>query len=294
MVTYPELTVQQQAHLPVLIKPAIALTSQFEDSTHKLWRCETQEGALILKVCNHDSIQQSPFWQGMNSLFSANFPRSLRNIATTFSKIANSTSIAIPNYMAAEGDSYVLAEWLEGDVVQTEDVSNTMVVQLAEHLGKLHSHTQINWGPLHDAHLLAEQWSSRLCESIQELAENHPSMIPNDVLALNLQQAKVIKVDQFVPVMPDLRWDQFLQQNKQLTALVDLDAFVYGPKELELVLLEYLLNAEQAELFKKYYQHHSDLPDLDLVRGPYRLLLFLMNILGETDIKNWLAEDIIW
>jgi hypothetical protein len=94
--------------------------------------------------------------------------------------------------------------------------------------------------------------------------------------------------------MPDLRWDQFLQQNKQLTALVDLDAFVYGPKELELVLLEYLLNSEQAELFKEHYQRHSELPDLNFVRAPYRLLLFLMNVLGETDLSNWLGEGTVW
>jgi len=49
--------------------------------------------------------------------------------------------------------------------------------------------------------------------------------------------------------MPDLRWDQFLSNGKQITALIDLDALVMGPIELDWVILEYLLSAQQAEWF---------------------------------------------
>ena len=293
MVSYPQLIAQQQAKLPVLIKPALPIPSQFDDSTHKLWRCETEQGSLILKVCDHDNVQKSAFWQGMNSLFDADFPRSLRNIATTYNKIAEEGILTVPRFIAAEGDSHVLAEWLEGDAIVAEDVTDFMVIQLAQHLGKLHSQIQSNWGPMHQAKLDAEQWSSRLYKTIQNLADNSSATIPNNVMTLCLHQAEAIKVEQFVPIMVDLRWDQFLQKNKQLTALVDLDAFVYGPKGLELVLLEYLLNAEQAALFKQHYQHNIELVDLNPIRKTYRLLLFLMNVLGETDLDAWFSRSAV-
>lgn len=293
MVTYPELSAQQQSNLPILSKQAIPLASQFEDSTHRLWRCETEAGALILKVCNHDSIQQSAFWQGMNSLFNVDFPRSLRNIATIYSKISENTAVTVPRFIAAESNSYVLAEWLEGDAALTEDVTDVMVIQLAEHLGKLHTQVQTTWGPMQQAKLGAKQWSSRLYKTIQDLADNSSATIPNNVMTLCLQQAEAMEVEQFSPIMLDLRWDQFLQQHNRLTALVDLDAFVYGPKELELVLVEYLLNADQAALFKQHYQQYVELKDLSSTRGSYRLLLFLMNVLGETDLDYWLLRPTV-
>lgn len=69
---------------------------------------------------------------------------------------------------------------------------------------------------------------------------------------------------------------------------MDLDAIVYGPKTLEFVLLEYLLDQKQAEIFAVEYMNHQTIPDLTAVRLPYRLLLFLMNVLGEMDLNSWL------
>ena len=107
-----------------------------------------------------------------------------------------------------------------------------------------------------------------------------------------LNQVTGISVENFVPIMPDLRWDQFLQYDGKLSALVDLDAFVFGPRELELVLLEYLLDQQQAELFMLHYQQMHAMPDLSEVRTAYRLLLFLMNVLGEKNIDIWMQASI--
>ena len=92
----------------------------------------------------------------------------------------------------------------------------------------------------------------------------------------------------FVPILPDLRWDQFLTDSNKLTGLVDLDAVVYGARELELVLLEYLLSEQQAGVFKKVYEGYQPIPDLTLCREPYRWLLFFMNVLGEQSHDAWM------
>jgi aminoglycoside phosphotransferase (APT) family kinase protein len=94
--------------------------------------------------------------------------------------------------------------------------------------------------------------------------------------------------------MMDLRWDQMLHQQGQLSAIVDMDAYVIGPPELELILLEYQLSPEQAERFKAIYLDVADMPDLSAVRHTYRLLLFLMNSLGETDIQKWMSAPSYW
>ena len=114
-----------------------------------------------------------------------------------------------------------------------------------------------------------------------------PSLVSQQLLNEAIEQAKKVAPPYFSPIMPDLRWDQFLQQNNQLSALVDLDAVVFGPPEIELILLEYLLTEQQADNFKKVYQQHKMMPDLSQVRICYRLLLFLMNVLGERSQATW-------
>ena len=266
----------------------------FEDSTHQLWHCDAVDGRMVLKVCNQENIQQSSFWRGMNTLFKANFPDNLQHIATICQQITATSPLTIPDTIAAQANSFVLASWLEGDTVDADNITDTMVSQLAEHLGQLHQQTQTTWGSFHQPSLSFEQWPIRLQETIKTLAEDHSQPIPADILNTALQQAKAIEVDEFVPIMPDLRWDQFLQQNDRLSALVDLDAFVFGPKGIDLVLLEYLLSEQQAEIFNRHYQQYAHIHDLTPFRISYRILLFLMNVLGENDLNNWLARDVYW
>lgn len=288
MVTYPGLTEEQQSLLPKLKRAAISLPVLFEDSTHQLWQCETHSGPMIFKVCQHKQIEESVFWQGMNHLFNADFPTSLQHIEAIYQQIATTGELTIPNYIASKSSHFVLASWLEGTMLEASQVNDAMVNQLANHLGKLHNQTQTTWGPFHQATLPAKAWPNRLCETIQLLAKNKvPSLVSQQLLNEGIEQAKKVKPPYFSPIMPDLRWDQFLQQNNQLSALVDLDAVVFGPPEIELILLEYLLTEQQADNFKKVYQQHKMMPDLSQVRTCYRLLLFLMNVLGERSQATW-------
>ena len=288
MVKYPLLTEQQQQDLPVLIKSAEPIASQFDDSTHQLWYCDTVDGSMVLKICNQHTIQQSTFWQGMNSLFNADFSSSLGKIEMIYHYMDANSPLAIPAFVAAEAETFVLAKWLEGDTVNSASLTDGMVIQLAEHLSELHQHSQATWGAFHHAELKAEQWPIRLQNTLQSLAESQLEKIPDAMLAMALEQAKSVQPENFVPIMPDLRWDQFLKRNDHLSALVDLDAMVWGPVELDFVLLEYLLSEQQCQLFTQRYEKHHKIPSLTRVRKPYRLLLFMMHVLGEQDIDVWM------
>jgi Ser/Thr protein kinase RdoA (MazF antagonist) len=290
LVSYPTLSEQEQETLPKLKQAASPLPVLFEDSTHQLWRCHTIEGERILKVCNKQHIKKSLFWQGMNKLFNVGFPGNLPQIASTYQQIATISSLAVPKYITAQANRFVFATWLNGEPVDPKNINDDMVLQLAEHLGKCHQHVKSSWGAFHSPTLSAEQWSVSLYETLKDLAASCLNEVPKNVLNSALRQAEAIQSEQFVPIMPDLRWDQFIQDNDELSALVDLDAFVYGPRELELILLEHLLDTQQIMVFKKQYQVYREMPDLGVVRLPYQLLLFLMNVLGEQDLERWLKS----
>jgi len=288
------LTENQQQNLPALIQPARLIVAKFEDSTHQLWYCETVDGPMVLKLCNHQTIKISTFWQGMNHLFEIDFPDSLAHIDKTHHFLTEESELQIPEHIASQASLFVLARYLEGKDVDFEHVSDDMVIQLARHIAKLHQIQQSNWGAFHQTEMPSSQWSARLQSTLSKLAEMHRITIPEQVLEKALQQAAYLNIETFVPIMLDLRWDQMLHQQGQLSAIVDMDAFVVGPRELELVLLEYQLNEHQAGVFAQAYRASAEWPDLTEQRFCYRLLLFMMNSLGETDLKKWMNAPIRW
>ncbi len=290
------MSAKQQQILPELIQ-AIALPVMYEDSTHRLWHCDTVDGPMMLKVCQIESVNRSDFWLGMNSLFDVDLPSSLKEMPQIYQKLTEHSLLSIPEHIASDSanpTAFILARLLPGESVEASLVDDDMVLVLAKHISGLHSNRQITWGAFHQANNDAQHWPSRLQQTLQTLSKQQLKSIPTKLLDEAMQQSMKLSTDYFVPIMPDLRWDQFLHQQGQLSTLVDLDAFVYGPRELELVLLEYLLDQQQAALFMKCYRQTHEKPDLSQLRLPYRLLLFLMNVLGEQDLDKWMDADYWW
>lgn len=288
MVAYPALSQHLQRKLPALLKPAAPVAAQFDDSSHQLWFCQTNVGPLVLKVADKPVVRCSSFWQGVNRLFALNFPASLADTKGVQQLLSQHSPMEIPECLSANS-GFVLCRQLAGETLAAEMVNPDIIRQLARHIAALHQQTADHWGPLHKPKFTADLWTSRLRQTLSYLAANNGIVISPVLLGNALKQAADIQPSSFVPVMLDLRWDQFLTEGGKLTALIDLDAFVLAPRELELVLLEVLLSEPQAAVFAEEYQRFHSLPDLSDVRTAYRSLLFLMNVLGETDCEKWLA-----
>ena len=294
MVNYPQLSASQQQNLPKL-KQLTPLPARFDDSTHQLWHCDTIDGEMMLKVCDVDNVKQSSFWQGMALLFNADLPAQLGEFSAVYSVINEHSPLRIPEYIASSSNvispqkqAFILNQFIAGSMIETHDIDDAMVIDLAQHMAQLHQHSTPIWGTLLAPKYRADQWSQRLQYTLKTLAENQAA--PKVLLADALAQCATIEMTHFVPIMLDLRWDQFLHQAGKLTTLVDLDAFVYAPKALELVLLDYILTVDQRSIFMAEYHTHHEAVDLSSVRTAYRLLLFLMNVLGERDLDVWMAQ----
>ncbi len=291
MPTYPGLSQSQQQQLPELIR-ATALPAMFSDSTHQLWDCETLNDPLIVKICKQESITHSVFWQAMDSLFGVNLPAQLGGFATVYKKISAFSPLVIPQYIASASVSdteqaFIATKKLPGSLPTPATINPAVVTSMAKHIASLHQQSITRWGQIEQPQFAPEQWPQRLRYSLRILADQHGG-IPATVLAEAINSVEFCGAKEFAPIMPDLRWDQFLLLNGKLSALVDLDAFVFAPRELELVLLEFLLDKQQAQTFTQTYQQRLAIPDLSAVRKPYRLLLFLMNVLAEKNHECWM------
>lgn len=295
MFTYPQLSASEQASLPKLIAQPTAIPNKFEDSTHQLFYCQTTDDGMVLKVCNVATIEKSPFWRGANHLFAADFPNSLGDIHLTHHFLAKNGTLSVPEFIAAGANRFVLTRFVTGKDLETELISEQWVVALANHIAKLHKCTYSRWGKLHAPQFSAQEWASRLYETLNFLTQQYDMRIEEALLSEILRQATNIHETEFVPVMLDMRWDQFRccqssADDTNTLALIDLDAFVIAPRALDLILLEYVLTPVQWARFKQHYMQIHAWPDLAAQKSCYQLLLFLMNVLGERDLAKWMQR----
>ncbi len=291
IVNYPLLSQSEQSSLPLLISSPVEISPKFADSTHRLWYCETAERPAVLKVCDHTSVNASSFWLGMNHLFGIDFPSYLGGAQNTAQYLNKHGAFVVPEVIAAQDQRFVLVAFIAGMDHEAELVNDKHIVQLAQHIGQLHQQRFDRWGDVHTPVLPPKVWSVRLAEALKELAQSSSVDIPKTLLEDILTEAHNIEASDFVPIMPDLRWDQLRRlENSDQLALIDLDAFVIGPRALELVLILYLLTPAQLSLFKQTYCKLNDWPDFAAQKRSYQLLLFLMNVLGETDLTRWMAR----
>lgn len=279
---------------------ATLLPRLFADSTHQAWSCsygyDYAELKCVLKVCSIEDVCNSPFWQAMQQLFEFDFVANIDRYDAVYQQVKGLTPLKIPRLIAAGSGSairqsgFLLTEFVNGVVIQSSKVDADHVEQLARHLAALHGQTQKFFGPLYAPQLSIDLWGRSLSKTLTVLgrAQNIDSVILDKVL----MQVSSIRVEAFHPIMPDLRWDQFLVTDSGELSLIDLDALVWGPRELELVLIEYLLGQSQLDVFKAVYTQTHVMPDLDSVRDVYRLLLFVMNVLGESDLEKWIGHSV--
>lgn len=287
MYIYPHLTHAEQVRLPKLIAKPEVIPQKFADSTHQLFDCQTVEGDMILKVCNAATIAHSVFWLGANHLFGADFPNSLGEMQATRQLLAENGMLTLPEIVAAGAHRFVLTRYLPGNDLAPEQITERTVIALAHHISKLHQYTGKNWGKLHAPQFSANVWSARLHKTLVLLAEQH-GLMTDPLVSQVLAQTNQLHESEFVPMMLDLRWDQFRDTTRHDIALIDLDAFVIAPRALDLVLLEYVLSPAQWAVFKQHYTHHW--PTLATQQPCYQLLLFFMHVLGETDLQKWMAR----
>lgn len=265
------------------------IPQKYEDSTHKLWSIKGIESNLFLKVCDNTSSQ---FWEVMKYLFRLNLQLDISNFHQQYRFIDESTPLKIPELIKAKSrdqgvckqSAFILTSEIEGNEI--EDPNLQMVSQLAEHLAALHHKKNKQWGTLHNPTFNPQQWRERMIETLKYFSKQEE--IPEKYLNEAFDACQHIASTQFIPLMPDLRWDQFLQIGDKLHALVDLDAFVLAPRELDFVLLEYILTPDQLSHFIQSYTNEHPIPDISQIRPAYRLLLFLMQVLGEPNIDDWM------
>lgn len=231
------------------------LPKAYDDSTHSIWRLNSPQGRFALKECQPDLLTNANaiFWQATQHWFGLNLPKMLGDYDQVYQFLTDHSGLEVPDLIAcqsatAQTPGWLLNRWHEGLSIQQP--TPILIIDLANHLGKLHQHQQPYFGTLTGQVMPMNDWALRMQSTLTFLQNASASALnPSTIKTLQNWQPKIC-----VPVMLDLRFDQFLQdQTGHLQALIDCDAFVWAPSELALVQLQVLLSEDDFELFRKHY-----------------------------------------
>ena len=94
--------------------------------------------------------------------------------------------------------------------------------------------------------------------------------------------------------MVDMDSRQLLSDGTRVTSIVDTEAYVLGPRELDLLTLEDNFNQETAGSFKLGYQSIKPFPDLSIIRNIYRFFYGLMQVKGPIEINAWMSRPVLF
>ena len=283
------------------------LPGLFFDSSSDVWEiqatCFKNDSKLINHVIkSHQVSNPCPFWLGMDLLFKRSICSSYQDAKATYKIIDTLTSLKIPqvsDVLVGQGHCALVLEKIYGASIQTTEISDDLVKQIAKFLAEMHSHSAEKIGAIvkqpefkQDLIYDLTSWQESVLLTVQTLMPEEFAQKPSVISALN--NIASLTIQKIVPLMMDLRWDQFSQIEGKLAGVFDLDAFVFAPIELDFVILEYLLNAQQLIVFKKAYEQEGannlSVPSIVEVREIYRVLFFLINALGERDFEKWMSQ----
>lgn len=271
------------------------------DSTNDVYAVETEKGHFVIKILR--DTNNNVFWRGLHLLFEATHLASIHNQPNLSDFLNKLNSIPVPKVIKAEASSknpihrpYVIFEKMSGIPIPHDseiayELSNDsdVALQLGEFLNKVHRQAFDYFGDIAGKGLPLNQFPEKFKETIQKLATTRKALQDKEVqqmLPYFLKLASTMKPPTKAGLIQlDLWPTQFLaSKERHLSSLIDIESYVVGPIELELVLVELWIGHH--EKFKEaYLSTGAKWPDLEEQRELYRYFLYLLYDCPEQGLK---------
>jgi hypothetical protein len=272
------------------LNQAWLLDSSFSDSTHFILKLDSDAGIFYLKWLREDLIRQ-PFWQDVKTWlgydlaqgyqYQPDWAMLLQQVSPL--QIAQISLAVSPSDSQQQG--YVLSRGMSGCNQPPKALSALTLKILAEHFSQLHR-LAVNETSV------VENWMQRTRTFLETLD------LPTGLVVNAIDKTHDCPITGVMPVMLDFRWDQLQWQDDKPIGIVDMDAWIMAPASLSLVMLEFLLNADQTVIWRDYYvvylteqgiDSEALFSQLEAWRDVFRLILFRLNWLGADNLQAWLS-----
>jgi hypothetical protein len=263
----------------------------FEEPGSDVIRVRTEREHVVARAFRLDVVS-GPFWGGLQTLFAID-PLSTCEVAEIHAALRGTASpLAVPAFLRSgriEGREWVVVELMGGRALMDFGaLSDDGLVELGRCLAAIHSPRFDALGTVSGSTRVAlGDFYPRLAAMFHEARADRRLGAICDRMATSARRLAPPAAGALV--LPDIAPWQFLERDGRAVALVDLDAYVVGPRELDLVFLEYFVDDRCGRLIEQGYRELLALPALDAVRPVYRLLGYLLTILPGIELDVWMA-----
>ncbi|MEZ4864762.1 MAG: aminoglycoside phosphotransferase family protein [Caldilineaceae bacterium] len=254
--------------------------------SNRVYQVETTSGQrYVLKQPKPVREDCSPFWQQMDALFGINSTTQISVLPAIAAHLQQQPIIPIPHVIHVEPNaadpeqSYALVTHLAGVAHEPDafPASEALHEQLGHYVGYLHTQSYHGYGNLlmpalqPQAHFFAAM-VGQMRRIIREFWGNEPAL-QEQLERLTIATTQEAIFSSAALIMTDISANQFVYHNQQIAGVVDLDAYVIGPCEWELAMLEMSLTVPMA--FRRGYEDYGKLPPFAPFRAFYRLWSYL-------------------
>lgn len=266
-----------------------------EDHGSLVVRVRTSREHVIVRAFRRDAVE-GPFWGNLQTLFGVN-PLVASEVVPIHSLLAAISPIPVPRVLrvgTAEDREWLVVQLMQGSPLKDfNDLSDDGLIEFGRNLGSIHMRRFDMLGnPSGSVRFPLSEFHRRLAETFRHSADSYPegkrlSGMVDDMCAAATELPPPIEG---ALVMPDIFSGQFLQRERRIVAMIDVDAYVVGPRELDFICLEFFIDGRAGALISQGYSEICPLPRLDQVRPVYRYFFRLLTMIPtDLDVEEWMT-----
>ena len=263
-------------------------------SSNKVYRILDRGSKYILKVNNLPPDDLSPFWLGMKEIFSSTFDSQRESIEGVLRKLSNPYVDTAELVSKSEKHKYQLFREVEGRACESDEFPDyeSVEFQLGQFIGFIHKTEYDFWGTVE------KQFRMDVKEKMQSTMLRIMDRYWADTDEIKGAYDRVAKCDvsptSYSLIMPDISANQFIyaEDLRTIRAVVDFDAYVIGPREWELSVIEMCL--QHGKPFREGYEQHMPFPNIKECREFYRFFMYLCDPWGKSELDLFLSRNILF
>ena len=262
-------------------------------STNKVMEFSFKGTNYILRKQLLSEEQLSPFWKMMKDVFGSDFTKQRACAKSVYDLLKENPHIKPANLVLVDDEEeYQIYHKMSGNQWEPDEFpeSRDIAYQLGQFIGYNHSINIENCDiPGMNNGCLNKNLMNYM-EAVISSHWNSDTVLDNQVRDyFEKLKTKTIQSNGYSLIMTDLSANQFLFEENTITACVDLDAYVVGPKEWELALIKNCV--EDFESFKKGYEYYQVLPELkETTMDFYLFVMALGDVWGREEMQNFFAK----
>jgi aminoglycoside phosphotransferase (APT) family kinase protein len=270
----------------------------YSGHANDVWRVRTSTETVIVRSFRGEQ-PEGPFWHGCRRLFGID-PADLFALEPLNALLGELSPIPVPRVLRTghiAGRRCLVVEHMQGEPLSDlRSRPRELLFGLGQALARIHArHVPYYGQPSGNVRAPLDSFHRHMVTVMRDLAAAtgdaalEAALEPVCSAALALPRPASGSL-----VMVDLDPTQFLTDGRRITALVDTEAYVVGPRELDFIALEFVLDPPAAVALAAGYRSVAALPELRIVRPIYRFLYRLFEVQGEVELQAWMAWPVLF